>query len=338
MIEEKHANGHSQKITTVEKANFGIGKKSTKIKRLAIFASYDKNSIIHEYVLYYLGQLKQIADIVFVFDNRLDEQQAKLIEKFCIHSICGKHGEYDFGSYKRGYQWADSAGLLEQYDELIFCNDSVFGPIYPLTPIFEKMADDKSIDFWGVFKTFNDQKNLAKEYAQSYFIVFNKELISSEILKTFIAEITKLPTKDEVVHKYEIGLSQLLIKNGYKCGSFMSAMDNAPHSNSALKLIKNGFPFLKKALFFTDYFTTKVWCSELWKWEKVIRQSNPNFPVNSVMGYLYDEIGSTKLKLRLLMLGVRIPALKHFCFQRKFKKNGQCIIKLFKIPIFISKK
>ncbi|MHC4553668.1 MAG: rhamnan synthesis F family protein, partial [Planctomycetota bacterium] len=97
-------------------------------KRLAIFAGYDGKGQIHDYVVYYLKELKKVADIVFVSDNHFTAESLAPIQDLIIHSICLPHGEYDFGSYKRGYCWAKETGLLDEYDSLIFCNDSVFGP------------------------------------------------------------------------------------------------------------------------------------------------------------------------------------------------------------------
>ena len=38
------------------------------MKILTIFAGYDKDNIIDDYVVYYIKELKKIADIIYVAD------------------------------------------------------------------------------------------------------------------------------------------------------------------------------------------------------------------------------------------------------------------------------
>ena len=71
--------------------------------------------------------------IIFLFRKLLK------IKDLVIHHICEPHREYDFGSYKRGYRWATENNVLKNYDNLIFCNDSAFGPFYSLESIFKSL-------------------------------------------------------------------------------------------------------------------------------------------------------------------------------------------------------
>ena len=127
---------------------------------MAIFAGYDKDGIVDDYVIYYLKELKKVADIVFVYDNTFFKEELDKVKNLTIHQICEKHGEYDFGSYKRGFLWAKEQDILNKYDSLVFCNDSVYGPFYPLEQIFNKFENDRDVDFWGMF--FEGNPNLKK--------------------------------------------------------------------------------------------------------------------------------------------------------------------------------
>lgn len=75
-----------------------------KFKRTAIFAHFDKHNLIDDYVIIYLEKLKEVVDdIIFVSDCNLETKEIKKIEHLILNNICQKHGEYDFGSYKRGF-------------------------------------------------------------------------------------------------------------------------------------------------------------------------------------------------------------------------------------------
>lgn len=83
------------------------------MKRTAVFAHYDKNNLIQDYVVYYLSELKKYAEkIIFVSDSDVLPEELKKIEGIVEQSIIGRHGEYDFGSYKRGFLYAKENNLL----------------------------------------------------------------------------------------------------------------------------------------------------------------------------------------------------------------------------------
>ena len=54
------------------------------VSRVAIFASYDGGGMVHDYVLYYLEKLHEVADlIIFVCDNVLSANEQSKIHKHC---------------------------------------------------------------------------------------------------------------------------------------------------------------------------------------------------------------------------------------------------------------
>ena len=72
-----------------------------KYNRTAVFAHYDENNQIQDYVVFYLKHLKKfVKDIIFVSDSPVEENELKKISKYVKHIIAYHHGEYDFGSYK----------------------------------------------------------------------------------------------------------------------------------------------------------------------------------------------------------------------------------------------
>ncbi len=297
-------------------------KKDSSVRRLAIFASYDKNEVINDYVVYYLKELNKVSDVIFVADNPLKEEGREKIRPFTAHIIAEKHGEYDFGSYKRGYLWAKETGLLSNYDQLIYCNDSVFGPIHPFDPIFSKMERRQATDFWGMF-TIKEKSpaetNLRKKtHAQSYFIVFNSKVVSSEIFSNFMHNITKLQSKSAIIENYEVGLSQMLINSGFQCDGYMSSSANEPRKKHAMKIIKDGFPFLKKSLFNDlEKIGKKTRRYDIWKYKLIIEKVAPHYPLYFIEDYLYMHMGKKKLKKQLFRLRFRISVItKLFLFKK----------------------
>lgn len=61
------------------------------MKRTAVFAHYDKNNLIQDYVVYYLSELKKCAEkIIFVSDSDVLPEELKKIEGIVEQSIIGR--------------------------------------------------------------------------------------------------------------------------------------------------------------------------------------------------------------------------------------------------------
>lgn len=186
------------------------------MKRVVVFAHYDKNNKIDDYVAYYLKSLKEAGcEVVFVSCCELDNSEIEKVKDYVIHSICEKHDEYDFGSYKRGFLYLKN--FLNVYDELIFANDSCYGPIYPISEVFANM-EKEDCDFWGITKNnFGYKKSIGhffvkRPHIQSYFVAFNKKIFTSEDFQKFMLSVVHQDNKKLIVSKYEIGLTELLVK------------------------------------------------------------------------------------------------------------------------------
>ena len=222
------------------------------MKRLAIFASYDVENIVDDYVSYYLSELSKVADIIYVSDCDMKEKELLKIKDYVIHIINGRHGEYDFGSYKRGFLYAKDNNLLENYDYLILCNDSNFGPFFSLENILDTF-DKKNDKAFGIFKHLpidNFGRNSLKlkalnEHLQSHFLYLHKDIFLSDWYEDFIYSIKKEKDKKDIIVKYEVGMSALILDKGYSLHSLYEDDTNAPYYAPS-KLIKKGYPFLKK--------------------------------------------------------------------------------------------
>lgn len=252
------------------------------MKRAAVFAHYDKDKIVDDYVIYYLKSLKEIFDkIIFVSCQEISELEMAKLEGIADYVICENHKEYDFGSYKRGYFYLLENGLAENYDELGFINDSCFAPLYPLKPLIDNIRE---CDFWGL------TRNLEwREHIQSFFIVFKKQVYASNVFKDFMVSIKEEACKLDIVTKYEIGLTLLLKKQGFK---FDYAVKFPEKYRSNITIFKwreairdYGMPLLKCSLLRgkNTFHTTIA------DWEDVIPKDYP-------IELIYKNIARTKEK------------------------------------------
>lgn len=184
------------------------------MKRIALFAHYDRDGIVDDYVIYYLRSLKRVAGrILFVSDCALREGEAAKLEGLAELVSADPHGEYDFGSWKRAFQFLN--GDLTGWDELILANDSCYAPIYPFEGAFERMRE-VACDVWGPT---SNEKNGKFDHLSSYFLVFRRSILQDEDFVLFFSRIKPQASAIDVIVNYEIGLSQLLAAKGYRFAS-----------------------------------------------------------------------------------------------------------------------
>lgn len=223
------------------------------MKRAVVFAHCDKDNIIDDYVIYYLMKLKEVGnDIVFVSCNKVINKES--ISDIVLKIIDEEHNEYDFGSYKRGYFYLKEQ--LGKYDELLFINDSCFGPFFSLDSVFSQM-ESENCDFWGITKNLYACKDKSKKadrkqpHIQSYFIALKKNVFKSDVFNDFMNSIEHQEDKISIITKYEIGLTQRLVQSGYSYKTFITAYENIDNA-TILKwyqlILKYKMPFMKCSL------------------------------------------------------------------------------------------
>ena len=180
-------------------------------RRVAVFAAFDPDDRIPDHTVFYVAELaKHVDAIVFVADNPLDETQRAKVSSYVTAFIHGRHGEYDFGSYKRGFVLARDRGLLDGADELLFCNDSCYGPIHGFAPMFAEMANSNA-DFWGI--TDSDQFN---HHVQSYFICLKRPVFQHEAFIKFLLAVKPEKSVRDVILNYELKLTPTLVDAGFR--------------------------------------------------------------------------------------------------------------------------
>ena len=202
-------------------------------KTAAIFAFYSSNCTIPENTIEYLKELKKYSDyIVLVGDCPIFKSETKKIEGIVDSYIFKRHQEYDFGSYKRGFEILKRNKVLCNIDNLILCNDSV---IYNGGSLEEFFINAKAEHFYGL--TLNNygvsQDLVYGEYSphlQSYLLSISKDIFNTKYFSRFMKGIRHYKEKNKIIYKYEMGLSNLIKNKNYSLNSFYPALINADPS------------------------------------------------------------------------------------------------------------
>ncbi len=212
-------------------------------KRIFLFAGYDKNDIVNDALVYYVKTLSKYGDVIFCMDCNCKDTEIEKVKPYTITTITKRHGEYDFGSYKRAYQYALDNGILENYDVLYLVNDSVFGPMSDISQILTKIENIPT-DASGIIVS----KHKTHSFMESWFVRLNKNIFMSDWFNDFISNVKHEEYKYEITVKYEHGLTKLIKEHDCSWGGIYETKGRFTY-NKPKKLFKMGCPFIKKMSF-----------------------------------------------------------------------------------------
>lgn len=150
--------------------------------RLAIFCFYDKDGHAGDYVSVFLRALMpHVRRLVIVSNGDLDDATRHMFKSFTPHVIERENKGLDTAAYKQvllRVGWDQ----LEQFDEVICCNDTCYGPVYPFSEVFDEM-NTRPVDFWGMTayagNTMTNDEVLPL-HLQAYWHVYRRSLVSSD--------------------------------------------------------------------------------------------------------------------------------------------------------------
>lgn len=289
-------------------------------KRICLFAAYDKDGIIDDYVIEYVKELSYYCDVFFLMDSEVSSKEFSKIKLFTKGAWAYRHGEYDFGSYKRLADYHVGWNAIEQYDELLLVNDSSY-LLHSLDNVFNKMANEE-VSWWGMQATkgmistkdkesncFRNKiplevvkKESLPQYFEeecfdfhigTYFIAFRNNIIKNQKFKALINNVCKQRNKKTVILMYEFGLTKMLLDEGYNFGTYIDDLYplHPIYTDIVYDLMEKGFPLLKRYFLTENHYKQK----ELYKWKSRIGNIYPEANIAAIEKNLYRVADATKL-------------------------------------------
>lgn len=188
------------------------------MKRLLIYAHYDKDGVVRRYVESGLAAMRNdVSAIVFVTTAKLAGAEKEKIRPLAERWMEVDNIGYDFFSWRTGILSVE--GELGNYDELVLVNSSVIGPVFPLANVFGKMWRSAA-DFWGMTESLEITPHL-----QSYFLVFRKRLVGDPAFIDYWRNLLPLPDRQDVINEYELKLTAYFTERGFKADRFIQSSD-----------------------------------------------------------------------------------------------------------------
>ncbi len=251
-----------QEFTHEIKKNIHIKPKNSNY--LCVFSHFDVDNKIQDYVIHYLKSLSKFADIVFVSTcEKMKEKEIEKIKLYCNQIIIKKNIGYDFGAWKTGMDLSDNN--LQDYENLILCNDSVYGPFYNINETI--LSAMKNNDMFSMTDSHENQHHL-----QSYFMIYNRKAFTHPVFTDFWGNLKTYNNKRKLVIENEIKYHNRLIKSDLSTEVLCPAKEagnlNQLHFCWDELIINRKFPFIK-----IELLKDNPRNMDIKNWEKIINET-----------------------------------------------------------------
>lgn len=187
-------------------------------KRLGIFVFYDEQGVVDRYVKWLLEDLKaNITDLIIAINGEVRPDGYQYFKSIAQEVIIRKNQGLDGGAYADVICDFLGQARLERYEEVVFSNDTYYGPFVSFQHIFKKM-EDVTTDFWGL--SYLDMGVLS--LVDAYFFVVKERVIKSGDLYSFFKSIQgKITDYNEACIHFEVGILSYLRARNYKFSTYM---------------------------------------------------------------------------------------------------------------------
>ncbi|MTB88402.1 CDP-glycerol glycerophosphotransferase family protein [Aeromicrobium senzhongii] len=290
------------------------------VRRATLFAGFDAEGVVDEATLILVRELARFSDVYCLFDSYLPDSELAKLREVATEAWSVRHGAYDFGSYSMLARDLVGWDRLQDYDEVLFVNDSSY-LLRPLDEVFRQM-DAERCDWWGLQATkglaatkhlpsnqftepipldvVRDEMLARYEddpiydfHLASYFLVFRRPVLDDPVFRRLVDGVVPQQRKRLIIQKYEIGLTRLLIGRGHRFSTFVPALYpfHPVYSSWAFELIERGFPFLKRFLLYQNHYDVPG----LAHWKDIVLRLTPDAPVEALEANLWRTGAADRL-------------------------------------------
>jgi lipopolysaccharide biosynthesis protein len=174
---------------------------------VCLFAHFDKDNRLDDYVLRYLAKLKELDfSIVLISTSRLTAAEIARARGLCDDIILRDNAGLDFASWSAGLA-KHGAGIGGR---LLLANDSVYGPVGHLGKALDRLTHSPA-DFYGMVESVEIAPHL-----QSWFVLLEPQVVRSAAFRSILAQPFAAMTRREIVRAGEVGLSRQLTAAGFR--------------------------------------------------------------------------------------------------------------------------
>lgn len=174
--------------------------------RVCLFAHFDRQGIARESTLHYLREIRASGFAIVVVSTCQDmaEAEREKLAALCDDLVFRENAQLDWGSW---------AFALKRYPDLrpsefmLFCNDSVFGPLWPLRDFIDELTREPA-DIYGAVGSLEIRLHI-----QSWFMLVRPSLYDDPVFRKGFLDINPAYDKQQIIVEHEVGVSNRFLSD-----------------------------------------------------------------------------------------------------------------------------
>jgi len=183
--------------------------------RALVYAHWDRDGIVDPYVIHALREYRAVVGRI-VFVSTHCSSMSPALTSLADEIIVRDNEGFDFASWREGLLRLD----IPAYDEILFTNSSVYGPLWPIEGCLAAAAARQS-DLWGMTVSLEPEVHL-----QSYFMGMSRRLLASECGRRLWEGVRLVPTKRDAINAYELRWMPDCVANGFTVHSLFDGRNH----------------------------------------------------------------------------------------------------------------
>ncbi len=261
------------------------------MERILLYVHFNKYKRVSNHVFYQLEQLKPLfSKIIFISNSHIEEAIKKtLYDEFGISNVLERYNKgYDFAAWRDGMS-AVGFEELKTYNSLTLMNDTCFGPLWDLEPIYKRFEVDTQVDFWGM-TNFRKTKYF-EEHLQSYFVTFKQQILRAISFQEFWEQVKDFTDVQDVIDHYETKFTQYFTEAGF---TYQAAFDTRLEEAADLihpdftyykpfTILEKKVPFLKVKAISGNPFSARYLLEEI--------KERTSYPVSLISEHIFEYVG-----------------------------------------------
>lgn len=245
---------------------------SSPFNRLCIYFFYDKDGKVDRYVLKMLNEMRLYCSKILVVSNgSLDENSRLLLSSASDELLERENVGFDVWAYKAGIEKIGWENIVK-YDEVVFMNHTIMGPVFPFSEVFSAMDEKQDVDFWGL-TVYNELPEVRikkcrygyiPKHLQSHFIAVRRKLLSSQEFMLYWQKMPKIHSYQDSIYYHESIFTKYFADMGYRWTVYAD-IDEGEHDfcpilySPARLLRETRCPVFKRRSFFHNINDLQCW-------------------------------------------------------------------------------
>ena len=261
------------------------------MERILLYVHFNKCNHISGHVFYQLEQLKPLFSKILLISNSSlsNEDKCRLREDLGISDLLERDNRgFDFAAWRDGINWL-GFDTLQNSDSLTLMNDTCFGPLWDLAPIYQHFEEDLQVDFWGM--TNFRKTRYFEEHLQSYFVIFKQSVLKDKAFREFWSQVEDFADVQDVIDHYETQFTKRFVEAGFRYQSLLDTRQEVAREllhpdfsyYKPLRILEAKVPFLKVKALTGNPFLARYLLEEL--------ETNSSYPTSLIREHLFYHFG-----------------------------------------------